>query len=61
MVRPEKETAPRKKGTESYTPSEDYIDQDYNGLWFVLTPDGFPFSPAFATREEADEWKKQLI
>ena len=57
MVRTEKEA----KGTEDYTPPEDYIDQDYNGLWFVLNHDGFPVSPGFQHREEAVEWKNQLI
>lgn len=61
MVRPEEKAEACEKGTEPYSPPEDYIDQDYNGLWFVLTPDGFPFSPAFVSREEAVEWKNQLI
>jgi len=46
---------------EPYTPPADYIDQDYNGLWFVLNHDGFPISPAFKHREEAVAWKNQLI
>lgn len=61
MVRPEEKAEARKKGTEPYSPPEDYIDQDYNGLWFVLNHDGFPVSPAFKHREEAVAWKNQLI
>lgn len=62
MVRPEEsEETPETEGTESYSPSPDYIDQDYNGLWFVLNQEGFPVSPAFATEAEAEMWKRELI
>ena len=34
----------------------DYVEMDYNGLWFVLNHDGFPISPAFSTEGEALAW-----
>lgn len=34
----------------------DYVEQDYNGLWFVVNNDGFPVSHAFATEAEALAW-----
>lgn len=37
-----------------------YIEQDHNGLWFVLNSSSFPISQAFATREEAEVEQKRL-
>lgn len=37
-----------------------YVEQDYNGLWFVLNENGFPISQAFASRGEADLELKRL-
>jgi len=42
---------------------EDYyaVEQDHNGLWFVLNYNEFPVSPAFEREEEAERWMDRHV